>query len=360
MIKRLVQNITSISLETPSVCSVWDKGYRYGFNGMEKDNEISGNGNSYTTEFRQLDVRLGRWFSRDPIERAFESDYAGFSNNPIIKVDPDGDSDFYTANGEYLGSDGTDGADIHIVTNQDVIDNIKSQRIQSSSDPTYYTYKATLEQGTFFTLPPFSDREKIDIQMKTQSPNQLNEIGGEGFLADNGSSFMAEAFPGKSVNENDIIKFAESEIEGLGKRQLGMEVTVDNPTDNAKTLKKEWKQSAYDGGATTISNSYDWHSHPFHVVYAYYPKNGDKILQYSLNKLPPNGEKVQRMVTLGGEDDLPNSNPSQHDIDESDEKPHYVMSMAAGTITRHKKGETNTTLKEKVFYETKAKEKPKD
>jgi RHS repeat-associated protein len=106
---------------------VWDKGYRYGFNGMEKDNEISGNGNSYTTEFRQLDVRLGRWFSRDPIERAFESDYAGFSNNPIIKVDPDGDSDFYTANGEYLGSDGTDGADIHIVTNQDVIDKLNEK-----------------------------------------------------------------------------------------------------------------------------------------------------------------------------------------------------------------------------------------
>ncbi|MDP2174287.1 MAG: hypothetical protein Q8K70_00105 [Bacteroidota bacterium] len=347
------------SIFSPAVCSVWDKGYRYGFNSMEKDNEVSGDGNSYTTEYRQLDVRLGRWFSRDPIERAFESDYAGFSNNPIVKVDPDGDSDFYTANGEYLGSDGTDGTDIHIVTDQNVIDNIKSQRIQSSSDPTYYTYKASLEKGTFFTLPPYSDRQKIKEQMETQSPNQLNEIGGEGFLADNGSSFMAEAEPGSSVNGNDIIKYAESEIEGLGKRQLGMEVTVNNPTDNAKTLKKEWKQSAYAGGATTISKSYDWHSHPFHVVYAYYPKNGDKLLQYSLNKLPPNGEEVISKVTLGGEEGLPNSNPSQHDIDNSGEIAHYIMSKAAGTITRHKNGETTTTLKESVFY-AKAKEKPKD
>jgi hypothetical protein len=32
-----------------------------------KDNELSGDENSYTTEFRQLDPRLGRWFSVDPI-----------------------------------------------------------------------------------------------------------------------------------------------------------------------------------------------------------------------------------------------------------------------------------------------------
>jgi len=34
-------------------------GYRYAFNGMEKDDEVKGSGNSYTTEFRQYDSRLG-------------------------------------------------------------------------------------------------------------------------------------------------------------------------------------------------------------------------------------------------------------------------------------------------------------
>jgi hypothetical protein len=66
---------------SPSVCSVWDKWYRYGFNGMEKNNEISGNGNSYTTEFRQLDVRLGRWFSRDPIDKSWSSTIFGGDEN---------------------------------------------------------------------------------------------------------------------------------------------------------------------------------------------------------------------------------------------------------------------------------------
>ena len=34
--------------------------YRYAYNGMEQDNEVSDKGNSYTTEFRQYDPRLGR------------------------------------------------------------------------------------------------------------------------------------------------------------------------------------------------------------------------------------------------------------------------------------------------------------
>jgi RHS repeat-associated protein len=66
--------------------------YRFGYQGSEKDNEISGDGNSYTTEFRQLDPRLGRWFSVDPwdYKYPFISPYASMFNNPICKNDPKG------------------------------------------------------------------------------------------------------------------------------------------------------------------------------------------------------------------------------------------------------------------------------
>ncbi len=69
-------------------------GYRYGFNGMEKDDEVKGNGNSYTTEFRQYDPRLGRWLSIDPEFKTFawQSPYVAFDNNPILKTDPRGDA----------------------------------------------------------------------------------------------------------------------------------------------------------------------------------------------------------------------------------------------------------------------------
>jgi RHS repeat-associated protein len=65
-------------------------GYRYGFNSAEKDNEIKGEGNSYTTEFRQYDPRLGRWLTLDPLMAKYpnQSPYAGFNNNPILFVDP--------------------------------------------------------------------------------------------------------------------------------------------------------------------------------------------------------------------------------------------------------------------------------
>lgn len=67
-------------------------GYRFGFQGSEKDNEFKGDGNSYTTEFRQLDPRLGRWLSVDPLVLKYPdfSPYNFCKNSPIIFVDPDG------------------------------------------------------------------------------------------------------------------------------------------------------------------------------------------------------------------------------------------------------------------------------
>lgn len=47
------------------------------------DNEVKGSGNSYTTEFRQLDPRLGRWLSLDPVIQPWQSPYCSMDNNPI-------------------------------------------------------------------------------------------------------------------------------------------------------------------------------------------------------------------------------------------------------------------------------------
>lgn len=64
--------------------------YRFGYNGMESDNETKGSGNSYTTEFRQYDPRLGRWLSLDPLMAQFpwQSPYCAFDNNPVFFTDP--------------------------------------------------------------------------------------------------------------------------------------------------------------------------------------------------------------------------------------------------------------------------------
>jgi RHS repeat-associated protein len=66
--------------------------YKYGYVGLERDNEVSGNGNSYNTEYRQYDPRLGRWKSCDPKRHWFPSmsAYCYASNSPIAGKDDNG------------------------------------------------------------------------------------------------------------------------------------------------------------------------------------------------------------------------------------------------------------------------------
>jgi RHS repeat-associated protein len=61
-------------------------GYRYGFNGMEKDDEVKGSGNSYDFGARMYDSRLGRWLSVDiEASRGPEhSPYGQSFNSPLI------------------------------------------------------------------------------------------------------------------------------------------------------------------------------------------------------------------------------------------------------------------------------------
>src|SRR5690554_1404140 len=67
--------------------------YKYGFNGMLKDDEIKGEGNSYDFGARMYDPRVMRWLSLDPAARDYPSmsDYSAMGNNPILYIDPDGE-----------------------------------------------------------------------------------------------------------------------------------------------------------------------------------------------------------------------------------------------------------------------------
>ncbi len=63
--------------------------HRFSFNGMEKDDEVKGLGNSLDFGARMYDPRLGRWLSMDPHNEKYPwlSPYLSFANNPIIVVD---------------------------------------------------------------------------------------------------------------------------------------------------------------------------------------------------------------------------------------------------------------------------------
>jgi hypothetical protein len=56
---------------------------------------LKGDGNSYDFGARMYDPRIGRWFSRDLLERKYSmlSPYSAFRNNPNFYVDKDGNED---------------------------------------------------------------------------------------------------------------------------------------------------------------------------------------------------------------------------------------------------------------------------
>ena len=71
----------------------WNAGdYRFGYTGHEKENDLAEG--VYTTEYRLLDARLGRWMSVDPawIKYPDLSSYNYCEGNPMMFVDQEGES----------------------------------------------------------------------------------------------------------------------------------------------------------------------------------------------------------------------------------------------------------------------------
>ena len=65
--------------------------YRYGFNGQEKESDL--NENITTALFWEYDSRIGRRWNIDPVYKSSQSLYVCFSDNPIWRIDPLGNSD---------------------------------------------------------------------------------------------------------------------------------------------------------------------------------------------------------------------------------------------------------------------------
>jgi RHS repeat-associated protein len=67
-------------------------GYRFGYNGQEKDNEVAGEGNHLAFGDYGYDTRIGKRWNVDPkvVLMPSWSPYTFCKNNPIIYLDPDG------------------------------------------------------------------------------------------------------------------------------------------------------------------------------------------------------------------------------------------------------------------------------
>jgi RHS repeat-associated protein len=82
--------------------------YRYGFNGKESDDEVSGSGNQYDYGFRIYNPRIGKFLSVDPLTGSYPwyTPYQFAGNMPIWAMDLDGLEEAIRTNAGTLG-DGT-------------------------------------------------------------------------------------------------------------------------------------------------------------------------------------------------------------------------------------------------------------
>jgi len=85
-------NTNNLGIENSISSTTFINPYRYGFNGKEKDDEVSGAGNEYDYGFRIYNPRLGRFLSVDPLFKGYANltTYQFSSNNPIKFIDLDG------------------------------------------------------------------------------------------------------------------------------------------------------------------------------------------------------------------------------------------------------------------------------
>ena len=95
---RYVADVTSATEYYPFGMSMPDRmhqtpSYRYGFNGMERDEEFNGTNNTYDFGARIYDSRIGKMISLDPMKEMLPSvsPYLYAMNRPLSTLDVDGE-----------------------------------------------------------------------------------------------------------------------------------------------------------------------------------------------------------------------------------------------------------------------------
>jgi len=176
--------------------------YRYGFNGYEKDDEVSGEGNSYDFGFRHYDSRVGRMKSVDPLVSSYpwQSPYVYHRNSPIAYID-------------YLGG----------------------------GDP---PKKVTTPDGGAMTLPSSSSTTTYD-------PNKTYSVGGKNIKVAEGSV--------QSFVYNDITYTAQFSTEtGRFTRYLGTDGTElsysTNTLPSVSNSGEYWSENMATAGVLAISD----------------------------------------------------------------------------------------------------------
>ena len=211
--------------------------YKYGFNGQEQDDEVYGNGNLNTALFWEYDSRLGRRWNLDPVVKPFISSFAVFSCNPIFKIDPLGDDDYFDTDGNYLGTDRNGSHLIKVISKEELKKIIYTNTLNKTIDPASiknFTFLADFEYSKSTVAGRFNIYRLVKITkhytgLNVSTKEYENELSPASTLDGDISIHLIDGKIHKSLNNYYNIKSTISDHEKLHR---------DDQNDNVKITYK--------------------------------------------------------------------------------------------------------------------------
>ncbi|MBI1267510.1 MAG: hypothetical protein GC193_08785 [Cryomorphaceae bacterium] len=227
----------------------WSEGYRYGFQGQEKDDEVKGESNSLNYKYRMHDPRLGRFFAVDPLayDYPWNSPFAFSANRVIDGVELEGKEFLYSANGEFLGKIG-DKTTIVVLTNKALI----TYSIQNTDNG--YIRKKNIETG-----PEYINFMQADVISRS---NVANSIFRELMGSNHKNTTVNLAEPGKGYIGNCDCDGSGNSIDGSGNPTINIaSVDIFNDMNNFKSILLKESQHLSDGYLLGADSQRDLEAH---------------------------------------------------------------------------------------------------
>ena len=165
-----------------------DRAYRYGFNSMERDNEIKGKGNSYDFGARMYDSRLGRWLTIDAKASKYPdlSPYNFVANSPLIFIDPDGKDIIIYGSGDNVNKYT---AQLRTQTKLDIYVDIETNKLIVSGKPRNKSDRLLLQA---------SQDEKVNVNIYTTTNSFFKSRSGINV------PLLAGSFDGSEVTNGKV------------------------------------------------------------------------------------------------------------------------------------------------------------
>jgi RHS repeat-associated protein len=168
--------------------------YRYGFNGKESDDEVSGEGNIYDYGFRIYNPRIAKFLSVDPLTPAYPwyTPYQFAGNMPIVAIDLDGLEEYIVHRYFQQSNDG-----YNIIIRLEYI--LPSNQREGTVPNSYDLFNHV---GNDNTSTPVLSSSKNNIMMSSSIEFELSELGVNGRYLNEGNENVNYTLK-SSVSENN-------------------------------------------------------------------------------------------------------------------------------------------------------------